>query len=81
MERGHVWVSRHAEPEVWESPGPGSWGGRARVSLGAQIWSLWLGSGDPVRALSSLQTGLWGLRFWVPVLTSLGVDAEDLAVL
>lgn len=46
----------------------------------AQSCSSWPGSGDPVWVFTNLRMRLWGLRIWVPVLTSLGVDAEGFAV-
>lgn len=50
------------------------------MKLQTQSWSSWPSSGDPVWLFSNLRMRLGGIRICVPVLTSLGMDAEGLAI-
>lgn len=60
-------------------------GGNAKAKLQAEFWTSQpksvLEAEDPVWVFASQGMRLWGLRIWILVLTSLGVDTEGLAVL
>lgn len=73
-------VARDEEPGVCERLGLGECGKECLGKTPSLVLVPMTRLRDRVWVFTIPRMRLWDLRFWVPVLTSLGVDAEGLAV-